>query len=91
MGNSQVYKPAVYSDKIEAFEARGHRRPHYTQQGPQPYYPDPIRNNRKGVALGHHHHHAAAPAGYGVPEYGPVYAAPVYGYAPPAYGYPFAV
>jgi len=32
MGNSQVYKPAVYSDKIEAFEARGHRRPHYTQQ-----------------------------------------------------------
>jgi len=51
----------------------------------------PIRNNRKGAALGHHHHHAAAPAGYGMPEYGPVYAAPAYGYAPPAYGYPFAV
>lgn len=89
MGNSQVYQPRLYEDKIEEFEARGGVRPKYHTSGPQPYYPSPMRNNRKGLAheepnYATHSRHAHAPQ--------MMYAAPQYGapaFAPPAYGYPY--
>jgi len=99
MGNSQTYRPRLYEEPLEG--GAGVRAPEaVAEPAPRWYYPDPVRNYRKGAnQWGSPQQQPPAAGGYSYdlpgPAYGPGYEPPIaYSLppiplgAPPVYGAP---